>query len=145
MLFFLSFLMSSFCPQYGAFIDDAYIQEVEEDDDEIDSEDYTDDDNIVALTYNDYQSSGQFINISHVADSNTKDEPVDKKTKKDCKASNKKEQSDDAASDEKQEPEIQEADYEKVIERDITDSRMIQLASAIAGDMGMILKVSIER
>lgn len=114
-------------PQDGAIINAAYIQEYESEEDS-DAENRNEDDGIVMLSYNSDNSSGKIMNIS-----------------KDCSKDSENDQSKEDVKSVESPAKIQETTCNQVMEKEFADMRIVQLANTIAGDLGMVTKVSLSR
>lgn len=133
MLFLMTLLMSPFFFQEGMIIDDNYIQEVETDDDG----DESSENSMFLLACNSQSPSGRVMAISH----NSDNEDDDQDTGEDENIITEKPIDGDSG-------DIQEVDYQRVnqvMERELAESHMIQLASAIATDMGIEAKIVVNR
>lgn len=125
--------MSPFFFQEGMIIDDNYIQEVETDDDG----DESSENSMFLLACNSQSPSGRVMAISH----NSDNEDDDQDTGEDENIITEKPIDGDSG-------DIQEVDYQRVnqvMERELAESHMIQLASAIATDMGIEAKIIVNR
>lgn len=125
--------MSPFFFQEGMIIDDNYIQEVETDDDG----DESSENSMFLLACNSQSPSGRVMAISH----NSDNEDDDQDTGEDENIITEKPIDGDSG-------DIQEVDYQRVnqvMERELAESHMIQLASAIATDMGIEAKIVVNR
>lgn len=125
--------MSPFFSQEGMIIDDNYIQEVETDDDG----DESSENSMFLLACNSQSPSGRVMAISH----NSDNEDDDQDTGEDENIITEKPIDGDSG-------DIQEVDYQRVnqvMERELAESHMIQLASAIATDMGIEAKIIFNR
>lgn len=133
MLFLMTLLMSPFFFQEGMIIDDNYIQEVETDDDGDESSENP----MFLLACNSQSPSGRVMAISQ----NSDNEDDDQDTGEDENIITEKPIDGDSG-------DIQEVDYQRVnqvMERELAESHMIQLASAIATDMGIEAKIIVNR
>lgn len=125
--------MSPFFFQEGMIIDDNYIQEVETDDDG----DESSENSMFLLACNSQSPSGRVMAISH----NSDNEDDDQDTGEDENIITEKPIDGDSG-------DIQEVDYQRVnqvMERELGETHMIQLASAIATDMGIEAKIVVNR
>lgn len=125
--------MSPFFFQEGMIIDDNYIQEVETDDDG----DESSENSMFLLACNSQSPSGRVMAISH----NSDNEDDDQDTGEDENIITEKPIDGDSG-------DIQEVDYQRVnqvMERELGETHMIQLASAIATDMGIEAKIIVNR
>lgn len=125
--------MSPFFFQEGMIIDDNYIQEVETDDDGDESSENP----MFLLACNSQSPSGRVMAISQ----NSDNEDDDQDTGEDENIITEKPIDGDSG-------DIQEVDYQRVnqvMERELAESHMIQLASAIATDMGIEAKIIVNR
>lgn len=131
MLFFLTLLMTPFFPQDGMIVENGYVQEINA---EEEIEDETADPAIL-LAYRSGTPAGGVMAISQ--ESSDRDEEDDVTDKRDNGAEDEQSEDDDN--------EIQKIDCKQItqaMEKEFGEMRMIQLANAIAGDMGMITKVT---
>lgn len=133
----MTLLMSPFFSQEGMIIDDNYIQEVETDDDG----DESSENSMFLLACNSQSPSGRVMTISHnsSAEDNTND-TEDTLKNEDVIV--------DTPSDDAGDEDTAEGDYQQVknvMERELAESHMIQLASAIATDMGIEAKIIVNR
>lgn len=129
----MTLLMSPFFFQEGMIIDDNYIQEVETDDDG----DESSENSMFLLACNSQSPSGRVMAISH----NSDNEDDDQDTGEDENIITEKPIDGDSG-------DIQEVDYQRVnqvMERELGETHMIQLASAIATDMGIEAKIVVNR
>lgn len=129
--------MSPFFSQEGMIIDDNYIQEVETDDDG----DESSENSMFLLACNSQSPSGRVMAISHnsSAEDNTND-TEDTLKNEDVIV--------DTPSDDAGDEDTAEGNYQQVknvMERELAESHMIQLASAIATDMGIEAKIIVNR
>ena len=133
MLFFLTVLASPFFPQTGMVTDNSYFQETNEEDDEM-----------TYLTYNDSQNpAGKFITISQDSsdDSDDEVETTEKEVDEDIEIEK-------PGQNDEEESEIQETSAQQIttdMDKEFGEMRMIQLADSIAGDMGIITKIKLEK
>lgn len=133
----MTLLMSPFFSQEGMIIDDNYIQEVETDDDG----DESSENSMFLLACNSQSPSGRVMAISHnsSAEDNTND-TEDTLKNEDVIV--------DTPSDDAGDEDTAEGNYQQVknvMERELAESHMIQLASAIATDMGIEAKIIVNR
>lgn len=133
----MTLLMSPFFSQEGMIIDDNYIQEVETDDDG----DESSENSMFLLACNSQSPSGRVMAISHnsSAEDNTND-TEDTLKNEDVIV--------DTPSDDAGDEDTAEGDYQQVknvMERELGETHMIQLASAIATDMGIEAKIIVNR
>lgn len=133
MLSFLAILMNPFFIQDGMIVDEQYYQQMN-----LEDESDENDDTEVLLSYNGFEMpAGKIMQISQ--DSTSKSDTV----------ANSNQQIDEDIEpnpNEAEEPEIQETSARQIsqaMEKEFGEMRMIQLANSIAGDMGMITKVTL--
>ena len=134
MLFFLTVLASPFFPQAGMVMDNSYFQETNEESD----------DEVTYLAYNDSQNpAGKFITISQDSSDDSDEEEDD-----DEKEASTDIEIEKPGQDDEEEAEIQETSARQItsdMDKEFGEMRMIQLADSIAGDMGIITKIRLER
>ena len=158
MLSFIALMMSPIIPQEGVIIENSYVQPIEQKDDETYEIGHIN----TPLSNNSKKShSGKIMKISknrEVSTTSSNDAKNDKEIKKkqcnqqidsDLDIDNPEVSDDEAENDDTptdNNGEIQEASLKKTIsnaEKELVDSRMILLASNIARDLGMNVKVRI--
>lgn len=126
--------MTPFFPQDGMIVENGYVQEINAEE-EIEDETA---DPAVLLAYRSGNPAGGVMAISQEYSDSSDSDEEDNVTNK----------SNDGAEDEQSEDddnEIQKIDCKQItqaMEKEFGEMRMIQLANAIAGDMGMITKVT---
>lgn len=137
MLSFLAILMSPFFPQDGIIIENPYLQQMN-----LEYETDDDSDANVLLAYNSSENpSGKIVAISQ--DSTSKATAIEN-----CNQQIDADEDIEPNPNEEEEPEIQETNARQISQamaKEFGEMRMIQLANSIAGDMGMITKVTLAR
>lgn len=125
MLRLLALILCFFVTNY-MFSSNIYSAECDQQDESttIEQSDEEEDDGIVLLSYNSDSKQGRVIQTSaECSDNKNKDTVEDKDCQEECK----------------------EISCDKIMEKDFANMRIIQLASIIADDMGIITKVSLNR
>lgn len=133
MLSFLAILMNPFFIQDGMIVDDQYYQQMN-----LEDESYENDDTEVLLSYNGFEMpAGKIMQIS---------QDFTNKSDTDSNSNQQIDEDIEPNPNEAEEPEIQETSARQIsqaMEKEFGEMRMIQLANSIAGDMGMITKVTL--
>ena len=133
MLPFLAILMNPFFLQDGIIVDVPYCQQMN-----LEDESYENDDTEVLLSYNGFEMpAGKIMQIS---------QDFTNKSDTDSNSNQQIDEDIEPNPNEAEEPEIQETSARQIsqaMEKEFGEMRMIQLANSIAGDMGMITKVTL--
>ena len=136
MLSFLAILMNPFFIQDGIIVDDQYCQQMNLED-ESDENDNTE----VLLSYDRFEApAGKIMQISQDFSAFSESE---ENTNQDVDIDDNSEEN---LTEAENEPEIQETSAQQIsqdMEKEFGEMRMIQLANSIAGDLGMITKVTL--
>ena len=134
MLFFLTALASPFFPQEGIILEDSYFQEA-------DSEGEIDD-ATTFLAFNSAENPSGGVMETSLDSSKASDEEVEE-SKQQADSNIDAEQSDE--NNEEADAEASPQQISLAMEKEFGEMRMVQLANSIAGDMGMITKVTLEK
>ena len=130
MLFFLTAMMNSFFPQDEMIFESPYVQEADSEGD--------DGDETVFLAYaSPEKASSKIINISMEPSDDSADDEEAKEEAESNETENQYSEENDA--------EVQETSTKQIaqsLEKEFGEIRMVQLANAIAKDMGMITKIT---
>ncbi len=136
MLSFLAILMNPFFIQDGIIVDDQYCQQMNLED-ESDENDNTE----VLLSYDRFEApAGKIMQISQDFSAFSESE---ENTNQEVDIDDNSEEN---LTEAENEPEIQETSAQQIsqdMEKEFGEMRMIQLANSIAGDLGMITKVTL--